>query len=196
MSFLAGSPDPPLPENVKFASPNGDFSVQFRRVAYGSNQDIFYQIENNQTGSFDRVRPSVPLYLHWALDSRAIVTVEHIPHGSCGRVIFLESQKWHDVEVRPQMSEYNHSTVIGLTITEGLVCYKFAVHLLPGYALPDKFAFCDIKVRLDDGEVVKTDWATATRKEGLASLERKPSYNPPSMENRGRGKGVSANYRQ
>lgn len=172
----AAYPGTILPDDFTVTSPAGRYSVQFTKA----DRTLRYLIKDRTTGNLDgTIFSSVPWYLHWAPDSRAIITVEHVPHGSCGRVIFLRSNHWADVEVRPPTSELANSAVIGLKISRQYVSYTFAVRYLKPNASPLRCAFCELRVSLEDGSFSKVEWTPASQDEWLASLERKPSYFPP-----------------
>src|SRR4051794_30143122 len=99
----AAYPQTSIQQGAHFVSPDGRYSLELQET----DQLSYYAIRDIKTGNVDRslVMPSLLLYLRWAQNSRAIVAVEHIPHGSCGRLIFLTDSKWADVEVRPPGEE-------------------------------------------------------------------------------------------
>lgn len=170
-------PQPSIPSGVRFISPAGRYSVglqQFDRLTH-------YVIEDTKTRNIDGsiIMPSLVLYLHWAPNSRSIGAVEHIPHGSCGRVIYLTSDKWADVEVRPPGAEPKDATVIELKIAAEYAHYRFAVRYIKPNGMPIRYAFCDLDVGLERGSIVNVHWSSASEAEWAASLERKPLYDPP-----------------
>jgi hypothetical protein len=123
--------------------------------------------------------PSLLLYLHWAPNSRSIVAVEHIPHGSCGRVIYLIGDKWSGVEVRPPDAELKDAAVIELRVTAEYAHYRFAVRFIKPNGMPIRYAFCDLDVSLERGSMLNVHWLSASEAGWATSLERKPLYNPP-----------------
>src|SRR5918996_4462264 len=87
-----------IPNGLHFVSPDGRYSVELQEIDRLSR----YAVEDRETGNVDRsiIMPSLLLYLHWAPNSRSIVAVEHIPHGSFGPVVYLKDEKRGVVEVR------------------------------------------------------------------------------------------------
>jgi hypothetical protein len=173
---LAAYAQPSIRKGVRFTSPSGRYSVELQEVDRLSR----YVIEDRESGNVDRsiIMPSLLLYLHWAPNSRSIVAVEHIPHGSCGRVIYLTGSKWTDVEVHPPGEEMKDAAVIELQITDQYAHYRFAVRYLKPNGMPIRYAFCDLDVSLEQGRIMNVYWSSVSETEWAASLERKPSYNP------------------
>jgi hypothetical protein len=174
---LAAYAQPSIRNGVRFTSPNGRYSVQLQEIDRLSR----YVIEDTKTGNADRsiIMPSLLLYLHWAPNSRSIAAVEHIPHGTCGRVIYRIDDKWSDVEVRPPGSELKDAAVIELKVTAEYAHYRFAVRFIKPNGMPIGYAFCDLDVKLGDGSMLNVHWSSVSESEWAASLERKPVYNPP-----------------
>jgi hypothetical protein len=170
-------PQASIPKGVRFVSPDGRYWVELQEIDRLSR----YFIEDLETRSVDRsiIMPSLLLYLHWASNSRSIVTVEHIPHGSCGRVIYRTRGKWADVEVRPPAGELKDSAVVGLKITAQYAHYRFAVRYIEPNGTPLRYAFCDLDVSLESGSILNIHWSSASEVEWAASFERKPLYLPP-----------------
>jgi hypothetical protein len=166
-----------IPNGLHFVSPDGRYSVELQEIDRLSR----YAIEDRETGNVDRsiIMPSLLLYLHWAPNSRSIVAVEHIPHGSCGRVIYLTDDKWADVEVRPPGAELKDAVVIELNITVEYAHYRFAVRYIKPNEMPIRYAFCDLDVSLERGTILNVHWSSVSEAEWAASLERMPLYNPP-----------------
>jgi hypothetical protein len=170
-------PQPSIPTGARFVSPDGRYSVKLEEIDRLSR----YAIEDREIGSVDRsiIMPSLLLYLHWAPNSRSIVAVEHIPHGSCGRVIYRTGDKWADAEVRPPGAELKDAGVIELNITAEYAHYRFAVRYIKPNGMPIRYAFCDLDVSLERGRIANGYWSSASEDDWAASLERKPSYIPP-----------------
>jgi hypothetical protein len=173
----AAYPQTSIPQGVRFVSPDGRYSVELQEI----DRLSYYAIKDTKTGNVDRsvVMPSLLLYLHWAANSRSIVAIEHIPHGSCGRLIYLTNSKWTDVEVRPPGKELKDSAVIEITINAEYVHYRFAVRYIQPNGMPIRYAFCDLDVRLEQGSILNVHWASASEGDWAASLEQRPLYNPP-----------------
>jgi hypothetical protein len=180
----AAYPQPSVPNGARFHSPDGRYSVELQEIDRLSR----YVIEDTKTRTVDRsiIMPSLLLYLHWAPNSRSIVTVEHVPHGSCGRVIYLKDDKWADVEVRPPGPELKDSAVIELKITPAYAHYRFAVRYIQPNGTAIRYAFCDLDVNFKDGSLFNIHWSSTSEAEWAASLERRPSYIPP-MEQKTHG---------
>src|SRR6267143_2428408 len=103
-----------IPNGTAFISPDGRYSVKVEVI----DRLPHYIIEDTKARKVDQsiIMPSLLLYLHWAADSRSFVAVEHIAHGSCGRIIYQAADKWIDVEVRPPSEELTDAVVVGLEI--------------------------------------------------------------------------------
>ncbi len=173
----AAYPQTSIPPGARFVSPDGRYAVELQERDRLSH----YAIEDTQTGKTDRsiIMPSLLLYLRWAPNSRAIVAVEHVPHGSCGRVIYLTDGKWADVEVRPPGKKLKDSAVIKLEIERKYVHYRFAVRYIQSNGMPIRYAFCDLDVSFETGEISTARWTPANEAEWASSLEQSPVYNPP-----------------
>jgi hypothetical protein len=170
-------PQTSILQGVRFVSPDGRYSVELREI----DRLSYYAIEDTKTGDVDHsvVMPSLLLYLRWAPNSRAIVAVEHIPHGSCGRVVYLIDSKWADIEVRPPGKELKDSAVVGVTIKPDYVHYRFAVRYIQPNGVPIRYAFCDLDVSLETRGISNVRWTPTNQAEWAASLEHKPVYDRP-----------------
>jgi len=174
---LAVHAQPSVRKGMRFVAPNGRYSVELQEIDRLSR----YVIEDTETGNVDRsiIMPSLLLYLHWAPNSRSIVTVEHIPHGSCGRVIYLTSSKWADVEVHPPGEEMKDAAVIELEVSSQYAHYRFSVRYLKPNGMPIRYAFCDLDIDLQSGNIANVHWTPTSEAEWATSLEQKPVYKPP-----------------
>jgi len=84
--------------NEKFVSPNGEFTVQ-------GNVEII----NNKTGDQCLVEVLSPVYsLKWTRDSKTIVVIGRIAHGSYASVIHYNGKEWKKYEVDPPDSDEGH----------------------------------------------------------------------------------------
>jgi hypothetical protein len=173
----AAYPQISIRQGVRFVSPDGRYSVELQEM----DRLSYYAIKDTKTGNVDRsvVMPSLLLYLHWAPNSRSIVAVEHIPHGSCGRLIYRTDSKWADVEVRPPGEELKDSAVVEVTINAEYVHYRFAVRYIQPNGMPIRYAFCDLDVNLEDRGISNVRWTPTNQGEWANSLEQKPVYTPP-----------------
>ena len=177
---LAAYPERSVPARLRIVSPDRRYSVELVEI----DRQWRYVIKEIQTGQLDSsiVMPTVLLYLEWSANSKSIVAVEHIPKGSCGRVIYLKNGKWRDIEVRPPGEERIDSAIVRLEIKPDHVHYKFAVRRINDNGMPIDYKFCDLDVELQTGRISNVNW-TPTSERGLAaSLRRKPSYVPPMKE--------------
>jgi hypothetical protein len=176
-SCFAAYPQEKIPADAVFVSPDGRYSVGLQEID-GLTR---FAIKDATTGGTDNsiVMPSLLLYLHWAPNSRAIITVEHIPHGSCGRVIYLNNNKWNDAEIRPPVKSWIDSTVTNLKTTQDRAHFRFAVRYIKANGLPFDYKFCDLDVNLQSGQVSNVTWTSSSQEEHAASLARKPIYSPP-----------------
>jgi|tagenome__1003787_1003787.scaffolds.fasta_scaffold19907017_2 hypothetical protein len=175
----AAYPQRSIPQGVPFASPNGRYSVELQEI----DRLSYYAIKDTKSGDIDRsiIMPSLVLYLHWASNSQAIVAVEHVPHGSRGRVVYVTDSQWADIEVRPPGKELMDSAVVGVTIKPDHVHYRFAIRYIQPNGMPIRYAFCDLDVSFETRGSSNIRWTPTNQAEWAASLEQKPAYNP-SME--------------
>jgi hypothetical protein len=167
-------------KGVRFISPDGRYSVELQEI----DRLTRYVIKDTKTDSIDGsiIMPSLLLYLHWAPDSRSIVAVEHIPHGSCGRAIYRTGNGWADVEVRPPGTELKDSAVVELKIGSAYAHYQFAVRYLRENGMPSGYAFCDLDVKLEAGAILNVRYLPVSQAEWAARLERQPSYTPAMVQ--------------
>lgn len=127
--------------------------------------------------------PTVLLYLHWAENSQSIVTVEHIAHGSYGRIIYLKDDKWMNVQVEPPSDGMRDSAVVRLEVKRGQAHYGFAVRHVKSNGMPLDYQVCNLDVNLQTGEISNLKRTSISQAEFIASLARKPVYEP-SMKTR------------
>jgi hypothetical protein len=164
--------DPSFLRDASFVSPNGRYCVQL--------VDENFVIKDTVTG---RVDPSLTntgvYYLRWALNSRSFVTVEHISHGSHGRVVSLNQDKWNSVDVYPPGPRKMDSTVINLELHSDRVHYKFAGDILGPRWEPVSYQLCDLDVILQTGRMSNVKWTPLSRMAWAAAIKSKPSYMPP-----------------
>jgi hypothetical protein len=174
---LAAYPETSVPAGLHVISPDGRYSVELVET----EAQWRYAIKNIETGQLDNsiVMPTVLLYLHWEANSQSIVAVEHIPKGSCGRVIYSQNGKWRDIEVRPPGEKWVDSTVVSLQIKSDHVHYRFAVRHIGSNGLPINYNLCDLDVDLETGRTFNVKWTPINQSEFVGILAVKPSYDPP-----------------
>lgn len=177
---LAAYPEESVPARLHIVSPDGRYSVELAEV----DRQWRYVIKDVQTGRLDSsiAMPTVLLYLRWSAKSESIVAVEHIPKGSCGRVIYLKNGKWMDVEVRPPGEQWMDSAVVNVEIKVDHVHYRFAVRHPKSNGMPIDYKFCDLDVALQTAQISNAKWTSISQAEWVASLARRPSYVPPMEE--------------
>lgn len=165
-----------VPFNARFVSPDGSQTVDFVMI----DREWHFRITDLKTGHVDDsiVMPSLILYLRWASNSRAFVTVEHIAGGSYGRIVYLKDEKWRNAEVVPPGDSMMSFSVISLRMQESRVHFRLSVDYEKGNGIPVYFTFYDVDVDLDSGRIVNTSWVPISQAEWLASLKREPSYIP------------------
>lgn len=165
-----------IPFNARFVSPDGSQSVDFVMI----DREWHFRITDLKTGHVDDsiVMPSLVLYLRWALNSRAFVTVEHIAGGSYGRIVYLEDGKWRNVEVLPPSESMMSFSVISLRMQESRVHFKLSVDYEKGNGIPTHFTFYDVNAELGTGKILNTSWTPISHAEWVASLKRERSYVP------------------
>ena len=173
----AAYPQISIGQGVTFVSPDGRYSVELQEI----DRLSYYAIKDTKAGNVDRsvVMPSLLLYLHWGPNSRSIVAVEHVPHGSCGRLIYLTDSKWADVEVRPPGEELKDSAIVEVKINAEYVHYRFGVRYIQPDGMLIRYAFCDLNVSLQGSGVSNVRWTPTNQAEWASSLEQKPVYTPP-----------------
>lgn len=162
-------------------SPNGRYSVHLEELGGVT----YFVIKDTVTERLDHsiVMPTALLYLHWATDSKSFVTVEHIAKGSYGRVVYLDGDKWKNVEVRPPYDGMMDATVINLRLGMNSVYYKFAVRTLTPHWEPIDYRFCDVDVSLKTAKMFHVRWTPVAQEEWATSLwPRKPVYLPPMTD--------------
>ena len=166
-----------IPNDTPFVSPDGRYSVNVEVI----DRLPHYIIKDTKARKVDRsiIMPSLLLYLHWAADSRSFVAVEHIPHGSCGRVIYQAGDKWVDIEVRPSSEDLTDAAVVGLEIKGDNVHYRFAARHIKANGMPIRYGFYDLDVSLEQGRISNVRWSSAKEREWTTSLEQPPLYIPP-----------------
>jgi hypothetical protein len=157
----------PIPVRASFVSPNGRYCVQLEEI----DRLPHFVIKDLETGQTDDsiVMPTLVLYLHWAANSRAFVTVEHIAKGSYGRVVYLTGDKWNDVEVGPPLEGKKDAMVTKLQLGTDTIHYKFAVTKLAPNLAPIDYSFCDLDVSLVTGKVSSVKWTHISEAEWAAA---------------------------
>jgi hypothetical protein len=170
----AGVADKFVLRGASFVSRNGRYCVQLYL-----NESFL--IRDTATGRVDTsIASTGVLYLQWAPNSRSFVTVEHIAHGSYGRVVYLEHGKWNSVEVNPPSLSKQNATVINLELHSDRVHYRFAVEIVGPDWEPIDYQFCDLDVTLQTGKILNAKWTPLSEAAWAAALtSREPSYLPP-----------------
>jgi len=158
--------DEPIPIGSSFVSPNDRYCVQLEEIDR-LQHFVIKDLETGQTND-SIVMPTLVLYLHWAANSKAFVTVEHITKGSYGRVVYLTGDKWNDVEVSPPLEGKKDAMVINLQLGTDNVHYKFAVTSLAPDWTPIDYSFCDLDVSLVTGKVSNVKWTHMSEAEWAA----------------------------
>ena len=174
---LAAYPEQSVPPGADFVSPDRQYSVKLVNV----DRQARYAIGEIKTGRVDDsiVMPTLLLYLRWSANSRSIVTVEHIAHGSCGRVIYSKDGAWSGAEIKPPGEKMMYYTVANLTMDINYAHYRFAVRHIKNNGIPIDYGFSDVDVELQTGRISKARWAPISQHEEVSSLARKPTYSPP-----------------
>jgi hypothetical protein len=165
-----------IPFSSRFVSPDGSRSIDFVMI----DKEWHFRITDLRNRQVDDsiVMPSLILYLGWASNSHAFVTVEHIAGGSYGRVVCLNENKWISSEVIPPGNSMMNFRVITLTMQQDRVHFRFAVDYEEGNGTPVYYTFCEIDVELGTARILNTTSSSISRAEWLASLKRQPSYSP------------------
>src|SRR5207248_4264685 len=146
-SAVAGAADKLVLRGASFVSPNGRYCVQL----YFEES---FLIRDTATGRVDTsIASTGVLYLHWATNSGSFVTVEHIAHGSYGRVVYLDHGQWNSVEVNPPSPSKQNATAINLEVRSDRVHYKFVVEILGSDWEPINYQFCDLDGTLQTGKI-------------------------------------------
>jgi len=166
-----------VPSGASFASPDGQHLVNVELVN-GTEQLVIQFTGTEQPESSIETGTQV-LYVHWALNSKSFVTVEHIVKGSRGRVVYLADKTWADVEVKPPFNGMMHYAVIELKLENSHVHYKFAVETLTPNLKPIDYWFCDVDVSLGTGHIYNVQWTPTSEMTLAASLLENPTYLPP-----------------
>lgn len=168
-SWLANSgfADEPISIGASFVSPNGRYCVQLEEI----DRLPHFIIKDLQTGRTNDsvVMPTLVFYLHWAANSKAFVTVEHLANGSYGRVVYLTGDKWNDVDVAPPFEGKNDAMVTNLQLGTDSVHYRFAVRKLAEDWTPIDYSFCDLDVSLVTGKVSNVKWTHISEAELAAA---------------------------
>jgi len=166
-----------VPFNARFVSPDGSHAVDFVMI----DKEWHFRITDLKNGQVDDsiVMPSLILYLRWAVNSRAFVTVEHIAGGSYGRVVCLKDNKWTSLEVMPPGESMMSFKVVSLEIKGDFVHFRLSVDYEKGNGIPLSYMFYDSDATLATCEPCNVQWIPISRMEWLASLKRPPLYIPP-----------------
>jgi hypothetical protein len=163
--------------DFSFASPDGEHFVQLKD-ANGTQRLVIQAAATGQIETSIETATRV-LYVHWALNSRALVTVEHITKGSKGRLVYLADNTWRDVEVKPPFDGMMRYKVVNLKLESNYVHYTFAVTKLTSDWKPIDYLFCDFDVSLNAGKLYNVRWTPTSTAVFEATLLRNPTYFPP-----------------
>ena len=171
--------DASIPFTSKFISPDGSYAVDFTMI----DKEHHFRITDLKTNRVDDsiVMPSLVLYLRWASNSRAFVTVEHTAGGSYGRVVCLTGGKWKSLEVAPPDDATTNFQVLAVNIRADSVHFKFSLDHRNSGGVPISYMFYDLDIKLRACEPSNIHWTATSRTEWLRSLNEKPKYSP-SME--------------
>lgn len=162
-----------------FTSPNGRYSVELTENK--SDKLLHFVIKDVQTGDVSNriVMPTALLYLHWSASSTAFVTVEHLAHGSYGRIISFKGGTWRTVEIRPPDTARSDVKITNLEILNNDVHVRFAVRDLNEDNVPIRHRVCDIDVSLSSGQFSNVKCIPVSATLGAAIARERPSYQPP-----------------
>lgn len=163
---------------TQFVSPDGRYSVGLRKDK--ADRLMHFVIKDIEAGSVNDkiVMPTALLYLHWSANSRAIVTVEHVAHGSYGRFIVFKQGTWRSIEIKPSSTDMSDVKVVDLEVRSDRAHFKFAVRDLNEYKVPTGHRVCDVDVDLISGRVSNEKCIRVSPSVGAATARRKPSYRP------------------
>ena len=115
-------------------------------------------VKNNKNGEIEVFGILNPIYsIKWTGDSRVIISVSHIAHGSAASYIFLNKNKyWTDIDP-PQNSELAHHAygVVGLDVGFNTVklTYKVADRTSNSGDLIDDFYVCTFDFNPETGVI-------------------------------------------
>jgi hypothetical protein len=163
---------------TRFVSPDGRYSVELTENKV--DRLLHFVIKDFQTGhvSDKIVMPTALLYLHWSANSQAIVTVEHIAHGSYGRIIHFKRGTWRSIEIKPPSTGMSDVMVVNLEIRSNYVHFKFAVRDLNDNNVPIRHRVCDIDVSLTSGRFSNVKCVYVSPSLGAITARQEPSYQP------------------
>ncbi len=163
---------------TRFVSPDRRYSVELAENK--ADKLLHFVIKDLQTGhtTDEIVMPTVLLYVHWSADSQAIITVEHIPHGSYGRIIHLKQGTWRSVDIRPPNTAKSDVKVIQLKISSGYAHFKFAARDLNNKNMPTGHRVCDINANLTSEQFSSVNCIPVSPTLGAATYRQQPSYQP------------------
>ncbi len=163
-----------IPIGKRFDSPNGRYSVRLVE----SDREIHFAIHDRKSKVTDSsIRmPTVLLYLRWGAHSKAIVTVEHIARGSYGRVIYLQNEKWMNVEVNPPPVGFTDSAVIALKIRRDIAHLRFVATHENERGYPLDYALCSMDVSLKTGAMSTITQSAVSQNTAYKLLTRKRFY--------------------
>jgi hypothetical protein len=163
---------------TRFVSPDGRYSVELTQNK--ADKLLHFVIKDLHTDhvSDKIVMPTVLLYLHWSANSQAIVTVEHIAHGSYGRIIHFKQGTWRSIEIRPPSTAMSDVKVVNLDIRSNHAHFKFVVRDLNRQNAPTGHRVCDIDVSLISGRFSGVSCIHVSPSRGAATARQQPSYQP------------------
>ena len=154
--------DDAIVPGASFVSPDARYCVQLA-VIDGSLRFVIEDRKRERVE--DSIQSTGPLYLHWATNSKSVVTVEHISKGSYGRVIYLGDDGWLSVEVKPPFKGKMDYRVTNLQLGSDRVHYKFAVTKLSEHWTPIDHSFCDVEIALANGKMTDAKWTSSSEAE-------------------------------
>jgi hypothetical protein len=163
---------------TRFTSPDRRYSVELAENK--ADKLLHFVIKDLHTGRVidNIVMPTVLLYLHWSANSQAIVTVEHIAHGSYGRIIQFQHGTWTSTEVRPPGTAMSDVKVVKLEIRRSEAHFKFAVRDLNDRNVFIGHRVCDLDVSLLSSRSSNVQCIPVSPSVEAATARRQPSYQP------------------
>jgi hypothetical protein len=163
---------------TRFVSPNGRYSVELTESK--ADKLLHFTIKDLETGRVSNkiVMPTVLLYLHWSANSQAIITVEHIAHGSYGRIIRLNQGMWRSSEVRPPKTAMSDTKIVNLEVGSNDAHFKFVVRDLNDKSMPIGHRICDINVSLASGRFSHVKCSRVSSSVAAATALQEASYRP------------------
>ena len=163
---------------TRFISPNGHYSVELTESK--ADKLLHFVIKDLETGHISNkiVMPTVLLYLHWSANSQGIITVEHIAHGSYGRLIRLEQGTWRSSEIKPPNTAMSDIKVVNLEVQSNYAHFNFVVRDLNNKNMPIGHRICNIDLSLTSGRFSDVKCSRVSPSVGAATALQQPSYRP------------------